>query len=65
MAGDSLSLADLLLAPQLSMLSDAPEGAAILREHANLSGWLERIEARPSMLATRWDTLLERTRAAA
>jgi glutathione S-transferase len=65
MASDTLSLADLLLAPQLSMLSQAPEGATILREHANLSGWLERMEARSSMRATQWDRLLECTRAAA
>jgi glutathione S-transferase len=65
MAGDAISLADLLLAPQLSMLSQAPEGAAILREHENLRGWLARIEARPSMQATTWDRLLERAQAAA
>ena len=65
MAGDALSLADLLLAPQVSMLALAPEGAAILREHAKLSGWLDRMEARPSMQATVWDRLLEKVAAAA
>src|SRR5215469_7232749 len=64
MAGDTLSLADLLLAPHLSMLALAPEGAAMLREHENLRGWLERIEARRSMQATTWDRLLERAAAA-
>jgi len=65
LAGDALSLADLLLAPHLSMLALAPEGAAILQEHENLRGWLARIEARPSMQATTWDGLLERVAAAA
>ena len=65
MAGEALSLADLLLAPHLSMLALAPEGAAILREHENLRGWLARIEARPSMQETTWDRLLERAAAAA
>ena len=65
MAGDAISLADLLLVPQLSMLALAPEGAQILEEHANLSGWLDRMEARPSMQATAWDRLLERTAVAA
>jgi glutathione S-transferase len=65
MAGDALSLADLLLAPHLSMFVQAPEGAQILQEHDNLRGWLERIEARPSMQATTWDSLLERVAAAA
>ena len=65
MAGDTLSLADLLLAPQLSMLALAPEGAQLLREHENLSAWLARVEARPSMRATTWDKLLERVATAA
>jgi glutathione S-transferase len=64
MAGDRLSLADLLLAPHLSMFALAPEGATILEEHENLRGWLARIEARPSMQATTWDRLLERVAAA-
>ena len=65
MAGDALSLADLLLAPHLSMFAQAPEGGQILREHDNLTAWLVRIEARPSMQATTWDRLLERVAAAA
>ena len=65
MAGDTISLADLLLAPHLSMFSEAPEGGQILQEHANLGSWLARIEARPSMQATTWDRLLERVAAAA
>jgi glutathione S-transferase len=48
MAGDALSLADLLLAPHLSMLAQASAGVQILREHGNLNHWLARIEARPS-----------------
>jgi glutathione S-transferase len=65
MAGDALSLADLLLAPHLSMFAQAPEGAQILQEHGNLNRWLACIEARPSMEATTWDRLLERVAAAA
>lgn len=65
LAGDALSLADLLLAAHLSMFALAPEGDAILQEHENLRGWLARIEARPSMQATTWDRLLERVAAAA
>ena len=65
MAGDALSLADLQLAPQLSMFALAPEGAEILAAHPNLNGCLARIEARRSMQATTWDRLLERVAAAA
>jgi len=65
MAGDAISLADLLLAPHLSMFAQAPEGALILQEHEDLRAWLARIEARPSMQATTWDRLLARAQAAA
>jgi glutathione S-transferase len=65
MAGDAISLADLLLAAHLSMFAQAPEGAQILQDHENLRAWLARIEARPSMQATTWDRLLERVAAAA
>ena len=60
MAPGALSLADLLLAPHLSMFALAPEGVAILQDHKNLNGWLARIEVRPNMKATTWDKLLER-----
>jgi glutathione S-transferase len=63
LAGGSPSLADLLLAPQMSMFALAPEGAEMLREHGNLRDWLARMEARPSMQATTWDTLLARVAA--
>ena len=64
-AGDAVNLADLLLAPHLSLLALAPEGAEILGAHANLRGWLGRMERRPSMQATTWDRLLERASQAA
>jgi len=65
MAGDALSLADLLLGAHLSMFALAPGGVAILWDHENLRSWLARIEARPSMQATTWDRLLERAAAVA
>jgi len=51
LAGDQLSLADLILAPQLDYLAATPEGRAAMRGTA-LSAWLERMVARPSMQAT-------------
>jgi glutathione S-transferase len=65
MAGEALSLADLLLAPHLSMFAQAPEGAAILQEHDNLNRWLARIETRPSMQVTTWERLQARQQVAA
>ena len=53
--GDALSLADLLLAPQLDMFSAAPEWAELITDKPNLTGWLGRMTARPSMQATTWE----------
>jgi glutathione S-transferase len=51
LAGSQLSLADLLLAPQIDLLDATPEGNAILRETALLRR-LARMNARASMQAT-------------
>jgi glutathione S-transferase len=64
MAGQSLSMADLMLAPQLSMLGDCAEGQALMAPYPALKAWLERMQARPSMQATTWDRLLEIHKAA-
>jgi glutathione S-transferase len=52
MAGEQLSLADLMLAPQLDNLAATPEGTTLL-EGTRLKAWLARMNARPSMIATR------------
>jgi glutathione S-transferase len=51
LAGDELSLADVLLAPQVYYLGATPEGASILAGTA-LRRWLDRVGERPSMQAT-------------
>jgi glutathione S-transferase len=48
---DEPSLADLHAAPMLIYLAVAPDGAALLRRHARIEAWLERMKARPAMLA--------------
>jgi glutathione S-transferase len=50
-AGERLSLADILLAPQLFYLAATPECRKILRDTALLA-WLGRMEARASLQAT-------------
>lgn len=57
MAGEAVSIADLMLAPQLSFLEEAPEGAQLLAPHANLRAWIGRMNARPSLAATTWERL--------
>jgi glutathione S-transferase len=64
LAGGALSLADLMVAPQLSLLMECEEGGSLMAPHAALSAWLERMEARPSMIATTWARLEEMAAAA-
>ena len=59
MAGESLSLADVVLAPQISFLTEFDEGRTLLGRHANLAAWMSRMDARPSMQATTWDRVAQ------
>jgi glutathione S-transferase len=49
--GDRLSIADIMLAAQLDLLSQMPEGAELING-TRLQPWLERMLARPSLVAT-------------
>jgi glutathione S-transferase len=63
-AGEAISLADLLVAPQLGFLSQTPEWSALGAPHKNLAAWLARMEARPSLKATTWERVSEMAQAA-
>jgi glutathione S-transferase len=63
MAGDSISIADLILAPQVAFLPEFAEGRDLLAPHANLAAWLARMKARPSLQATTWERVTERAAA--
>jgi glutathione S-transferase len=54
LASAHLTLADLWAQPMLAYLKLAPTGRALLRETPKLEAWLERMEARPSVAATRF-----------
>lgn len=56
LAGETLSIADLMVAPHLDFLAQTPEGAELLAG-TRLSAWLERMRARPSMVATTMERL--------
>jgi len=51
LAGEQLTLADLMLAPQIYYLAATPEGSIILEDTALLE-WLGRMNARACMMAT-------------
>jgi glutathione S-transferase len=53
LAGDALSLADLLAAPPLCYFKKMPEGQAQLAELPELAAWHNRMEARQSFQVTR------------
>ncbi|MDB5395175.1 MAG: putative glutathione S-transferase [Rhodospirillales bacterium] len=56
-AGDSLSIADLMLAPQMEFFSATPESVALLKSHPRLGAWLTRMQDRQSMRNTSWEKL--------
>jgi glutathione S-transferase len=62
--GDELSLADLMVAPQLAFLSATPEWQPLSASTPNLVSWLGRMNARPSFQATTWERLTELAKAA-
>jgi glutathione S-transferase len=51
LACDQMTIADLMLAPQIDFLVATPEGKNLL-EGTGLKAWLARMNARPSMVAT-------------
>ena len=51
LAGDRVSIADIMLGAQLDLLSDTPEGAELI-SGTRLVAWLERMRSRPSFAAT-------------
>jgi len=56
MAGDSLSIADLMLAPHLEFFRATPEGVDLL-SGTTMEGWLTRMSLRASMQATQAERL--------
>jgi glutathione S-transferase len=62
--GETMTPADLLVAPHLSLFSLAPEWSVLGAPHQNLVAWLARMEARPSLQATTWERVSEMAQAA-
>jgi glutathione S-transferase len=49
--GKSISIADIMLGAQFDLLCETPEGAELISE-TRLEPWLERLQSRPSFMAT-------------
>jgi glutathione S-transferase len=58
LVGDSVSIADLMLAPHMAMFANTPEGQTLLKE-SGLDGWLAQMSARPSLQATERERLMQ------
>lgn len=56
LTGETLSIADLMVAPHLDFLAQTPEGAELL-SGTGLLAWLGRMRTRPSMVATTMERL--------
>ena len=52
LAGEGVSLADIMLAAQLDLFSECGEGRELIEGTAGLPAWLDRMRARPSFVAT-------------
>jgi glutathione S-transferase len=63
-ASQHVTLADLLIAPHLDFLAEAPEWESLTRERRNLIDWLARMNERPSMQRTTWEAVVQLARAA-
>jgi glutathione S-transferase len=63
-AGETISLADFLVAPQICFFTQTPEWSVLGAPHQNLVAWLARMEARPSLQATTWERVSEMAKAA-
>jgi glutathione S-transferase len=63
-AGDGITLADMLVAPQLDFLAATPEWQPLTEATPNLVDWLHRMNDRASFKATTWERVAELARAA-
>jgi glutathione S-transferase len=63
-AGEHVSLADLLVAPQIDFFVGLPEWEPLTRSNGNIVAWLERMNGRPSLQSTTWARVREMAAAA-
>jgi glutathione S-transferase len=63
-AGEAVTLADLLIAPQLDFLAQTPEWASLSAGNRNLVDWLDKMNARSSLKATTWERVSDMAKAA-
>jgi glutathione S-transferase len=65
LTGDSVSIADIMLAAQLDLFGECDEGRELIEGTSNLPAWLKRMKARPSFASTEPPPVLRETALAA
>jgi glutathione S-transferase len=65
LTGDSVSIADIMLAAQLDLFGECAEGRELIEGTSNLPAWLKRMKARPSFASTEPPPVLRETALAA
>lgn len=63
-AGDDMTLADLMIAPQLDFLIATPEWAVLAAPVPNLVSWIGRMNARESFAATTMERIVQLAKSA-
>jgi glutathione S-transferase len=64
LAAEEMTLADILIAPQLDFLATTPEWAPLTEALPDLVSWLHRMTDRASFRATTWERVAELAKAA-
>jgi glutathione S-transferase len=64
-AGEQISLAEMMLVPQIDFMAQTPEWAELTGTLPNIVAWYARASARPSFAATTWDRVVGLALAAA
>jgi glutathione S-transferase len=62
-AGEDVSLADMMIGPQLDFLAMTPEWDTLVADRKNLASWLERMRQRPSFQTTTWEKVAQKAAA--
>jgi len=61
--GENVSLADMMIGPQIDFMAMTPEWDRLVAGRKNLASWLERMRKRPSFQTTTWEKVAEKAAA--
>jgi glutathione S-transferase len=62
-AGDQISLAEMMLIPQMDFMAQAPEWTELTAALPTIASWFDRVSSRASFAATTWERVVAAARA--